>query len=124
MIVTRKMAEEACKVLGWGVETLNAEMTSEGVGAQYRQAAKAAHPDAGGSAEAFAAVDRAKHVLLAWLKRQSGPMAELPHGDTQQCYTCEGRGYLVNRRGWKVLHVQCHGCGGSGELGIKVEKGE
>lgn len=118
-IISRKMAEEACEALGWGKETLDGEMTAEGVNAQYRAAVMEAHPDRGGSQEAFVAVDRAKHVLLAWLEKSE----QAPPAHGEQCPRCEGRGYVDHQRAFRAMKVTCPRCRGTGELGVEHEKG-
>jgi DnaJ-class molecular chaperone len=122
MIVSRKMAEQACETLGWGSETLDGGITPEGISSQYRLTAKRVHPDTeGGSMEEFVAVDRAKHVLLEWLKRQ--PDAPLPpHGGVTVCPRCEGRAYIMSQRAFRAMRVQCPTCRGAGEIGVEQEK--
>lgn len=119
MIVSRKDAEAACEALGWGRETLDSGMTAEGVAAQYRLVAKATHPDGGGSMEQFVAVDRAKHVLLEWLKRKP---AALPPHHGERCPKCDGRGFVDSQRGFRAMRVSCPLCRGTGELGVEQEK--
>jgi DnaJ-domain-containing protein 1 len=51
----------ACAVLGLDPEV---EHDEQAVRAAYRRAARTAHPDAGGSPDAFARVARARDVLL------------------------------------------------------------
>jgi hypothetical protein len=116
VIVSRKMAEEACETLGWGKETLSGDgPTTSGINAQFRTAAGAAHPDKGGTAEAFVALDRARHVLLAWLERQ----AEAPapsHGGAAECPRCHGAGRIMMHRGVRQMPMQCPACQGNGEI--------
>jgi hypothetical protein len=122
VIVTEKMAREACVDLGWGPETLNDELTTAGVGAQYRLMAKRAHPDCeGGSVEAFAKVDRAKHVLFAWLERRDRAEPQPAHGN--KCRRCEGKGYVESHRAFRVMKIACPLCRGLGEEGVEAEKG-
>lgn len=121
MIVTRVKAKEACEILGWGVETLGEEFTPAGVVAQYKHAAKSAHPDTGGSAEAFARVDWAKHALLAWLRQQGGA-TEHSVFDRTRCDACNGSGRVTMRKGWSTLQVSCTKCHGSGDADYDVEK--
>lgn len=109
------MAEESAAVYSFSLEGLTTEL----VLAAYRAKAKDAHPDAGGSAEAFAAVDRAKYVLLSWLERQARDGAgAVPHGGVTKCQRCDGKGYveLLTRSFGGRLRKQCPGCHGNGEL--------
>lgn len=128
MIVSSRMAEEA-----WGT-LLAYEFPGERVGSpmpesadvvnfSYRKAAKNAHPDAGGSPEAFAAVDRAKHVLLHWLARKED-QAERPHGGVSKCPRCLGKGYLeAQARAFAApMRKQCPTCQGNGEIYDEKDK--
>lgn len=133
MIVNRDHAETAWAVL------LAAEYPGESVGApmpespgevnaSYRKAAAHTHPDApGGSIEAFAKVDRAKHILLKWLEKQSGPAAPAPAG-AAPCPACDGKGFVTTKaqRGFKIteLRRQCRRCNGTGEDGVEHDKGD
>lgn len=119
MIITRTMAEEAAETLALD---LSLPLTAEQVGQAYRLLAKAAHPDAGGSPEAFAAVDRAKHVLLGWLARSPAPVDTLSDVG-EQCYKCSGKGFVVSQRGWRQMRVQCLMCRGAGTLGVEHDIG-
>jgi DnaJ-class molecular chaperone len=125
MIVTRKMAEDAWRViLSWLPEGLTENppppTTEDEVRASYRAASKRAHPDGGGDPAAFAAVDRAKHVLLEWLKKPRP--AEVPHGE--KCDRCAGKGFMMSQRGFRALRVQCARCRGTGELGVEIDEGD
>lgn len=118
MIVSRKMAEEALITLNMaGLEGLGPEQ----VNASYRTAAKAAHPDAGGTSEAFAAVDRARHVLLKWLERSEAPQTP---GMGTVCARCQGKGFITSQRAWRALRVQCPTCRGTGDIDSEREKGD
>lgn len=116
MIVSRKEAEAACQTLGLSLDTL----TPEAVASAYREAAKAAHPDGGGTMERFVAVDRSKHVLLEWLKRAVPAAPPADHGE--RCPRCDGRGYIDSQRGFRSMRVSCPLCRGTGELGVEQEK--
>lgn len=127
MIVTEKQAEEALIVLGTyaGYAPGNglAQLDSESLKALARDAAKRAHPDAGGTSEDFVAVDRAKHILLRWLERQAQTKPkEAAHGE--QCQQCGGTGSVQSRRGFKAMRVQCHPCRGTGYAGVEHDEGE
>lgn len=117
MIVTEKMAAEALIVLashaGYGPGNGLAQMNAESAKQMYRDAARRAHPDAGGTAEDFAAVDRAKHVLLEWLKKE--PVARPIH-KPEVCPRCDGRGFIVRQHAWKAMRMQCPRCRGAGDL--------
>lgn len=111
MIVSRKMAEAAAAELGLALhETLD----DQTVALAYRAMARVVHPDVGGSAEAFAAVDRAKHVLLGWLERSTGPAPAAAGG---KCATCAGKGHVTVQRGFKSHWIMCGACKGSGDAG-------
>jgi DnaJ-class molecular chaperone len=87
----------------------------ESVGVAYKQACKRAHPDTGGSQEEFVAVDRARHVLLAWLERQAD--APVPaHGGAAECPRCHGAGRIMMHRGVRQMPMQCPACQGNGEI--------
>lgn len=137
MIVNRKQAEEAWALLVTTAVNDPMEVYSdwpnldgtceEAVKSAYKSAARKAHPDMEtGSAEKFAAVDRAKHVLLKWLERQAadGP----PKLKAEQCTNCGGKGYVERQgqRGFKVttLRVQCRRCNGTGEEGVEHDRGD
>lgn len=131
MIVNRKQAEEAWAVLlaaEYPGESVGAPMPESAaeVAASYRRAAANTHPDKGGSIEAFAKVDRAKHVLLKWLEKQGS--APPPKLQPDKCPDCEGKGHVVRQgqQGFKVtrLRVQCRKCRGTGELGIEQDGGD
>lgn len=120
MIVTRKAAEEALTVLR--IASTPETVEESEVTSAFRAVAKGAHPDAGGSVEAFATVDRAKHVLLEWLKRRpTGPA--LPHHG-EKCERCDGKGYVMSHRAFRSMRVQCPSCRGTGEIGVEHEKGD
>ena len=123
MIVSEKMASSARLTLMSVLSDEELEqhdstilcMTVEKVAALYHAAAKRAHPDAGGTSEKFAAVDRAKHVLLAWLAR---PAKATPTHRKQPCDYCGGAGYVhtsTGRPGAAGLRRQCRRCHGSGD---------
>ena len=83
----------------------------------YRTAVKYTHPDHGGTAENFAVVDRAKHVLEGWLVKAQ-PKVD-PRGAGRVCDRCGGSGRVEQaskRLGGRGLRVQCPRCGGLGEL--------
>jgi DnaJ-class molecular chaperone len=67
----------------------------------FLQKAKTAHPDAGGTAEEFAALRRAEREALALAR-------ETP------CEECEGTGTVEIRRGFSAMSMRCGICGGTG----------
>lgn len=126
MIVSRKMAEAAWRVmLSWMPDGLteNPPMptTEEEVKVSYRTASKRAHPDGGGDPAAFAAVDRAKHVLLHWLERSKRDEPQTAGAGTE-CTRCAGTGHVESRRAWRSMRVQCPLCRGTGCLDAEHEK--
>ena len=119
MIITRVKAEEAAGVFGFKLDGILAE---DLIIAAYRAEAKKAHPDAGGSTEAFARVDWAKHALLAWIK-QEGTQEAPPVLKKQTCYRCGGLGFTQEQVGFrKGARRQCQRCGGSGDLNFDPDK--
>lgn len=68
----------------------------------YREAAKAAHPDGGGTAETFRAVLAAKVVVKKAMEKTTQPMGH--------CSMCRGAGVVKGRIGM----VACDQCAGSG----------
>lgn len=121
MIISRKKAEDAAAVFGFDISS--GLLDKQAVEAAYRTEAKRAHPDAGGSLEAFAAVDHAKHVLLHWLAMRDGE-PEKPHGGVTKCPRCDGKGYmeLHGARLGSVMRKQCPTCKGNGELYDEKDK--
>lgn len=120
MIVTEKMAEEARNTLE--IAQPLGQFDAEHVKRMFYLRAMEHHPDKGGDAATFASMDRAKHVLLAWLDRQSaseGPVAA--HGGGP-CPRCQGSSYLTLRKGFRELRLTCPACRGSGEAGVEHEK--
>lgn len=116
MIVTRKQAEEACTLLELDMD----QLTEDAIAQAYRAKAKVCHPDAGGTIAAFAAVDRAKHILTHWLTRRAIEEPIPAHGE--QCPKCRGVGHVESHRGFRVMRVSCPLCRGTGELGVEQEK--
>lgn len=88
----------------------------------YNCAAFVTHPDRGGSAEAFARVDWAKHVLLNWLKQGS---SRPPEHKTRKCGNCNGTGYIQTMIGFKLgPRKQCQPCRGTGDADFEPDEGE
>lgn len=125
MIVSRKMAEEAWALLmpysfhpATTVDRPPAfdALTDKLVDRSYKVGAMVKHPDKGGSPEEFVALDRAKHMLLAYLAKQGQSEGAKPHGGVTPCQKCNGTGRIALQRGFKQMQVQCPGCKGNGEL--------
>lgn len=118
MIVNEKQAREAADLLAF--PSLGAVVDADHVKEHYRTAAKGCHPDAGGSAEAFAAVDRAKHILLAWLEKpQPAPTVH----KKKACDYCGGLGHVYTSGrniGSQGLRRTCPKCRGSGDADIDL----
>lgn len=121
MLVTRNLAEQASKELLIHALFLDDKLTLQVVKEAYRSRCRETHPDMGGTAEAFAAVDRAKHILLKWLERDPEPKVA---GAGQVCDRCDGRGYIESRRAWRSMKMQCPKCRGTGDLDSEHEKGD
>lgn len=121
MMVTRQMADNALADLSIGVPLDH--VTEELVQQSYRDAAKSAHPDCGGSMEAFVKVDRAKGVLVAWLKRPR-PAPSDSSIATDTCLQCHGTGKRTLRRGFNTMTMMCGSCRGTGERPEREEPGE
>lgn len=120
MIVSRYKANEALVELAMmGVSP--DDVTHEQVKAAYRKRAAETHPDMpGGSLENFAAVDRAKHILEAWLAK---PDADAPKGlHPTACGNCAGTGRIKVQRGFTSMTVVCQPCGGTGDADLDKEK--
>lgn len=71
--------------------------------AAYRALAGKAHPDTGGSREAFHDLSEAYRVALDYA-------ANLP------CKACHGSGSTPVTHGWLSTTLQCEPCGGSGKF--------
>lgn len=118
MIITRKMAEEAAHVLRISLDIV--DRTSLKIA--YRACARATHPDHGGTAAAFAAVDHSKQVLEEWLAAKHAKPINVPHGDP--CPHCKAVGSVFVQRAFRQLRVQCPACRGTGEMFVEQEKGD
>lgn len=134
MIISKKQADEAWVVLRtyariiderWDADELVDVQgrTKTDVTDAYRAACRTVHPDMGGDVERFAAVDRAKHVLMAWLER-AGTVSDAPPAHGQPCARCNGLGHVLSQRAFRAMRVQCPTCRGAGELGVEQEKGD
>lgn len=117
MIVSRAKAEEAAGVLLVSLATAS----DIAVNYAYKDMAKITHPDMpGGSVEAFARVDWAKQVLLAWLQRDTAPVPIRP----SVCTNCKGSGRVKMVHGIKTYTVVCGICRGSGAGDMDNDKQE
>ncbi len=68
----------------------------------FRELSKTAHPDAGGTAEAFAELHQAYSQAL-----------ELA-GKPKLCFFCDGKKKIEKKGGFFKLLVDCPSCGGTG----------
>lgn len=127
-MITRAKADEAWTILRshyMGEDDLSMEFPTEAatVNAVYRRAAARTHPDKeGGSTEAFARVDWAKHALLEWLKK---PHVERPAIKFVPCANCDGKGWFKIQRGLRLgVRQHCVRCNGTGDAGYDPDKYE
>jgi DnaJ-class molecular chaperone len=112
VIISRVQAEQAAEVLRLA-EGLDG-LTPEVLKVAYRAGAARTHPDRGGTAEAFAEVDRAKCILERWLERQ-GPEPAPNAMAYKPCPNCHGTGRVRVHRGFMHTMAQCHPCKGTGD---------
>lgn len=89
----------------------------------YRTACRFTHPDMGGSVEDFAAVDRAKYVVEAWLAKRARVDEVNAHGAVTVCPRCNGDRRIKLQKGFRQMQVQCPTCHGNGELYDEKDKG-
>ena len=119
MIITRAKAEEAAAIFGFDISS--GLLDEQQVIAAYRTEARAAHPDGGGSPEAFARVDWAKHVLIEWLKKRDGAVAA-PR-QAKRCASCDGKGFVQKHLGFKRgARIQCVSCAGTGDADYQPDR--
>jgi DnaJ-class molecular chaperone len=91
---------------------------------RYKELAKAAHPDRGGSAEEFQRLqelrDKALQEValggsLARARLQLNALREAARGTI--CPRCEGSGYSMQRKvGFRTMRTVCRLCRGHGKL--------
>lgn len=126
MIVSQRQAEEAWELLARSIGTRDPtplhEVTEAIVSSRYRYCTLFTHPDReGGSLEKFAPVDRAKHVLMAWLAR--APETSAAALGSNGCPACDGTGVIKVQRGFTApLRRQCVKCKGTGDLNYDHDK--
>lgn len=118
-MITRAKAEEAADELRLFLEDGLHQKT---VLKAYKEMAKITHPDGGGSPEAFARVDWAKHALLKWLEMQDQEKGRSVF-DIERCEPCNGTGRKRVQRGFKSWQVMCSTCRGTGEAGYEADNG-
>lgn len=119
MILSREQVEQAQIIMGLHGQPI----CRDTVTAAYRLLAKKVHPDAGGDAAQFAALDRAKHLLLAYIEKAG---SEAPSGSYkhEECPACKGKGYVALRRHFGTLSIVCNRCRGSGDARWEPDKVE
>lgn len=111
MTVSRQMAEAAARTLRMQL----GDATEIMVTTAYKSMAKAYHPDMpGGDAAKFVEVDKAKCVLLLWLKRPKVAPVD-PAISSEKCIPCKGTGRRTLRRGFRSMTMLCGSCRGTGE---------
>lgn len=124
MLVNRAKAEEAAEALGLSVYMTDGGLDDVTVKLAYKEKAKVTHPDAGGSPEAFARVDWAKHVLLAWLAKRPSATPAMPVKG-ENCPACQGLGTVWQLTGFKRgMKRMCGQCSGTGEQSDVDRTGE
>jgi DnaJ-class molecular chaperone len=114
-MISESMAREACEklMLVWGEA-----WGEDGIAAAYRRLAKSAHPDAGGDAAEFVALDRAKCILLQWLKTKPRKIEVLMKED---CPNCKGKGRVVIRKRFGSMTITCGRCYGTGDANYDMD---
>lgn len=133
MIVSERQAQEAWDTLRtfarmadekWDAdELIYVTVQNEGnLKDIYRAACRHTHPDMGGRPEDFATVDRAKHVVEAWMAKQGWRKEIAEHGGVTVCPRCNGDRRIKFQRGFRQMQVQCPTCQGNGELYDEKEK--
>lgn len=122
MIVSRRMAEAASKELLIHALFLSG-LELHHVEEAYRSRARETHPDQpGGSAEAFVAVDKARHILKEWLDKGD---CDVPRSvfELRRCESCNGTGTRRLQRGFGSMLTQCTRCHGSGDADYDADTG-
>lgn len=126
MIVSEKQAEAAWVVLSRHHDPENIGIhnaNNDDVTALFRNESRWCHPDTEhGTIEKWAELDRAKHIMLNWIRRQADKPP--PRIAPEPCNNCDGQGYLTSARGFrKPMRVQCGKCRGTGEAGVEHDLG-
>lgn len=103
---------------------LEAGATEIEVLTRYKELAKKAHPDQGGSANEFQKLQKLKEEALrevsfgnslAKARIQLGALREAARGTL--CPRCEGSGYSMQRKvGFRTVQTVCRLCRGNGKL--------
>lgn len=110
-MINRKDAEAALVTLALA-RTLEEVGESEITGA-YRGMMRAAHPDAGGTAEQVHALTEARAALEGWIKQRAYGGTG---GPVTACATCAGSGIIQVRRGFAApMRRTCPACRGTGD---------
>lgn len=120
-VVTRQMAEKAAELMGLALD--DPEFCETAVQRQFREKAKAAHPDGGGDAHQFVELDKAKCILVSWLARPVVKVAVDPAIASTRCPVCKGAGRRTIGRGFRTMTMVCGTCRGLGEL-VRPDKVE
>lgn len=130
MIINRTKADEAWSLLVsharvadevWDQQPITLDgMTEDTLNRAYRTAARYTHPDTGGTLEQFAAVDRAKHILIRWLAQRPTAAVDAVIGGL--CAHCEGAGNVRVQRGFRSMRVSCPKCHGTGDSHYTPDK--
>lgn len=98
-------------------------LTEDTVRDAYRVVAKKTHPDRGGDATVFANADRAKHMLLQWLKQRDKVVIKAEPGNFgKKCEVCGGTGRRRVQRGFSSMTMVCGTCHGSGDAQYEADK--
>lgn len=106
MFINAAKATEAASILEIKLE----DLTEETIKAAYRTKARAAHPDAGGSAEQWARVSWAEAALKRWLTARPMALGKVEHMRPGNCRACAGTGRVRSGQ-LKMFCVLCDGTG-------------
>jgi DnaJ-class molecular chaperone len=100
-VISHAKAHEAARVLDLVLD----EVTKPLVRDAFRECAKTAHPDVGGTPERFERVKWAHDVLLSWLSYQMGEPT------VKVCRACSGKGFTQTQRGFTLgVPIRCVVC--------------
>lgn len=106
MFINAAKAAEAASILGIDLD----ELTEGTIKAAYRTKSKEAHPDTGGTAEAWARVSWAEAALKRWLTARPRPLGKAAGLVPGSCRACVGTG-RVKRGNLSMFCVLCDGTG-------------